>query len=462
MRVLNHHVPRPTLVAIAYEYVAAAASVYVAGFLRFGTTWPATEAEMLPSLPKALLFGAATVLGLAAMGLYQSHYRRLSREAIVARIVVALCIAALAEAVVFFVLPVFAQGRGIWVLSVVTTLVLVILGRAALSRFLSEDAFRRRIVIYGAGNMAASLLALRRRSDQRGFKIVAFVPTPGDRYVIDDGRVLTSDTDLFALVEREDVHEIVVAMDDKRQGFPMADLLRCKFAGVDVIEIIDFLERESGKVDVERLNPSWVIFSEGFTRSSARQVASRGLDLVGALLLLAVAWPFMIMVVVAILIEDGSPVLYRQTRVGLLGRPFELLKFRSMTKEAEVAGAQWAQKGDTRVTRVGTIIRKVRFDELPQIFNIIRGQMSLVGPRPERPEFVDSLARKIPYYQERHCVKPGLTGWAQLQYPYGASEKDALEKLRYDLYYVKNQSFLLDLIILLQTAEVVIWQKGSR
>ncbi|HJR69418.1 MAG TPA: TIGR03013 family XrtA/PEP-CTERM system glycosyltransferase [Gammaproteobacteria bacterium] len=461
MRVLNHHVPLPTLVAIVYEFVAAAASVYAAGFLRFGTDWPA-EGDLHPSLPKALLFGAATVVGLAAMGLYQNHYRRLSREAIVARIFIALSVAALAEAVIFFLLPVFAQGRGIWILSAATTFVLVVLGRYVLSRFLSEDAFRRRIVIYGAGNMAASLLALRRRSDQRGFRIVAFVPTAGDRFVIDDGRVLNSDVDLVDLVEREDVHEIVVAMDDKRQGFPMADLLRCKFAGVDVIEIIGFLERESGKVDVERLNPSWLVFSEGFTRTSARQVASRALDLVGGLLLLAVAWPFMILVAVAILIEDGSPVLYRQTRVGLLGRPFELLKFRSMTKEAEAAGAQWAQKGDTRVTKVGKIIRKVRFDELPQVFNIVRGQMSLVGPRPERPEFVDSLARKIPYYQERHCVKPGLTGWAQLQYPYGASEKDALEKLRYDLYYVKNQSFLLDLIILLQTAEVVIWQKGSR
>jgi lipopolysaccharide/colanic/teichoic acid biosynthesis glycosyltransferase len=148
--------------------------------------------------------------------------------------------------------------------------------------------------------------------------------------------------------------------------------------------------------------------------------------------------------------------------VGLFGRSFEVLKFRSMTKQAEVGGAQWAQKNDARVTRTGSVIRKLRFDELPQIFNIISGQMSLVGPRPERPEFVEELARKIPYYQERHCVKPGLTGWAQLRYPYGASEKDALEKLRYDLYYVKNQSFLLDLIILLQTAEVVIWQKGSR
>jgi sugar transferase (PEP-CTERM system associated) len=408
------------------------------------------------------MFGAITVMALAAMGLYQNHYRRLSREAIVARVAVALGLAALAEAVIFFVLPALEQGRGVWILSVMTTFFLVIIGRALIARFFSEDRFRRRILIYGAGNMAASLLALRRRSDQRGFKIIGFVPAPGDRYTIDDSRVIREEVDLFEVAQREEIDEIVVAMDDKRQGFPIAALLRCKLVGVDVIEILGFLERESGKVDVERLNPSWLIFSGGFTRRSTRQLASRCLDIVGALLLLAIAWPFMVIVVMAILLEDGFPVLYRQTRVGLLGRPFELLKFRSMTKEAEAAGAQWAQKGDTRITRVGSIIRKIRLDEMPQVFNIIRGEMSLVGPRPERPEFVESLARNLPYYQERLSVKPGLTGWAQLQYPYGASEKDALEKLRYDLFYVKNQSLLLDIMILLQTAEVVIWQKGSR
>lgn len=461
MKVFNQHVPLPTLIVVLYEYVAAAASVYVAGLLRFGTAWP-TDSEMTPSGPEALLFGAVTVAGLAAMGLYQSHYRRLSREAVVARIAVALMFGGLAEVVIFFLLPTFAQGRGVWLLSVTVTFVLVVIGRAVLARLLSEDAFRRRILIYGAGNMAASLLALRRRSDQRGFKVVAFIPADGDRYLIDDPRVMMHGVDLYALAQREAIDEIVVAMDDKRQGFPMAELLRCKLNGVDVIEILGFLERESGKVDVERLNPSWLIFSQGFTQRSSRQFASRALDLVGALLLLIVAWPFMLLAVLAIMLEDGFPVFYRQTRVGLLGQPFELLKFRSMTKEAETAGAQWAQKGDTRITKVGKVIRKIRLDELPQLFNIVRGEMGLVGPRPERPEFVESLARKIPYYQERHCVKPGLTGWAQLQYPYGASEKDALEKLRYDLYYVKNQSVLLDLIILLQTAEVVIWQKGSR
>ena len=238
--------------------------------------------------------------------------------------------------------------------------------------------------------------------------------------------------------------------------------MSCKFGGIDVVDILGFLERESGKVDVERINPSWIIFAEGFTRRPSRQIAARCFDIAGGLLLLSVTWPLMILVALTIWIEDGSPVLYRQTRVGLLGRPFELLKFRSMSKQAEADGAQWATKNDRRITRTGRVIRKLRFDELPQIINIIRGEMSLVGPRPERPEFVESLAQKIPYYHERHVVKPGLTGWAQLRYPYGASEKDALEKLRYDLYYVKNQSFLLDLMILLQTAEVVFWQKGSR
>jgi sugar transferase (PEP-CTERM system associated) len=461
MKVLSHHVPLPTLISLAYEFVAASASLYIAALARFNTDWP-DVGEMAPSPAIALLFGALAVIGLAAMGLYQGQHRRLSREAVVARVIAGLGLAALAEAVVFYVLPDVAQGRGVWGLSLLFSFALIVIGRALVVRLVSEDAFRRRILIYGAGNMAASLLSLRRRTDQRGFKIIGFVPTSGDRFVIEDQRVLKADVDLVQLTETHQIDEVVVAMDDKRQGFPIKDLLRCKFAGVDVVDILDFLERESGKVDVERLNPSWLIFAGGFTRRASRQISSRCLDIVGGSVLLLVAWPFMLGVALAIWLEDGTPILYRQTRVGLAGKPFELMKFRSMSKQAESGGAVWAQKGDTRVTKTGRVIRKLRLDELPQILNIIRGRMSLVGPRPERPEFVESLSATIPYYQERHCVKPGLTGWAQLQYPYGASQKDALEKLRYDLYYVKNQSFLFDLVILLQTAEVVIWQKGSR
>jgi sugar transferase (PEP-CTERM system associated) len=306
-------------------------------------------------------------------------------------------------------------------------------------------------------------MQLRRRSDQRGFHIVAFVPVPGELQLIGDERIDNSRANLVELARKHDVDEIVIAMDDRRRGFPIRELLDCKFAGIDVVDILTFLERESGKVMVGLMEPSWMIFSEGFTRRSSRMAVARCVDLAAAVVGLVVGWPLMALTALAILIEDGRPVLYRQTRVGFLGEPFQLLKFRSMTKDAEKRGeARWAQRNDSRVTKVGALIRKLRLDELPQLLNIIRGDMRLVGPRPERPEFVTSLVETIPYYHERHCVKPGLTGWAQLSYPYGSSERDALEKLQFDLYYVKNQSLMFDLVILLQTVEVVIWGKGAR
>jgi sugar transferase (PEP-CTERM system associated) len=236
-------------------------------------------------------------------------------------------------------------------------------------------------------------------------------------------------------------------------------------SGVAVIDIVDFLERESGKVRLDVLNPSWIIFSPGFDRSRFRETSKRALDVVASIALLVVALPLMVLTIAAIKIEDGlgAPVLYRQQRVGRGGRLFNVLKFRSMRTDAEQPGqAVWARKQDARVTRIGAFIRKVRIDELPQVVNVLKGDMSLVGPRPERPEFVASLEDRIPYYRERHCVKPGITGWAQLCYPYGSSEHDAAEKLQYDLYYIKNHSFVFDLMILLQTAEVVLWGQGGR
>jgi sugar transferase (PEP-CTERM system associated) len=231
-----------------------------------------------------------------------------------------------------------------------------------------------------------------------------------------------------------------------------------------VTELLTFLERETGRVRLDVLNPSWMIFGEGFRRDPLRLLSSRTLDLVASVGVLTLAAPFMLLTVIAIKLEDGwrAPALYSQARVGLAGRTFNVIKFRSMRQDAELEGAQWATHGDPRITRVGAVIRKLRIDELPQIFNVLRGHMSFVGPRPERPEFVDELAERIPYYVQRHCVKPGITGWAQLCYPYGSSEQDALEKLQYDLYYIKNNNLVLDLFILVQTAEVVLLGKGAR
>jgi sugar transferase (PEP-CTERM system associated) len=270
---------------------------------------------------------------------------------------------------------------------------------------------------------------------------------------------------LFDLCERNDVDEVVVAMEDRRRNFPLRELLECRLAGIDVTELLTFLERETGRVRLDVLNPSWMIFGPGFRRDPVRLFSSRALDLVASLLIVTVSMPVMLATALAIKLEDGwsAPIFYRQARVGRGGRVFELLKFRSMRLDAEIDGqARWAEKDDPRITRIGRFIRKARIDELPQILNVLGGNMGFVGPRPERPQFVNELAQTIPYYVERHCVKPGITGWAQLCYQYGSSAQDAIEKLQYDLYYIKNNSLLFDLSILLQTVEVVFMGNGAR
>jgi sugar transferase (PEP-CTERM system associated) len=264
-------------------------------------------------------------------------------------------------------------------------------------------------------------------------------------------------------IAEHDIDELIVACDERRNNLPLDLLFDCKIRGTNIIEILDFIERETGQVAVNLVYPSWVIYSNGFSSTNdLRNALDWSFNAVLSLALLLVAWPLMLIAWLAIKLEDGirAPTLFFQERVGLDGRVFPVIKFRSMRQDAEKQGAVWATKDDPRVTRTGKLLRKYRVDELPQLWNVLRGDMGFVGPRPERPEFVKDLIMKIPYYNQRHNVKPGLTGWAQLKYPYGASEEDALEKLKYDLYYVKHRSFLLDLNILVQTVEVVLFGKG--
>ena len=264
---------------------------------------------------------------------------------------------------------------------------------------------------------------------------------------------------------RKNVDEIVVAMDDRRGNLPVRDLLDARLRGIDIIDLLEFLERETGKIRVDLVQPGWLIFSPGFRTSWLRRSVKRAMDLFVGAIGVTLGAPVMLLTALAIKLEDGAsaPVFYRQTRVGQGGKPFEILKFRSMYMNAEAEGeAVWAEESDMRVTRVGRVLRKFRADEVPQVLNVLRGQMSIVGPRPERPEFVADLQKSIPYYSERHIVKPGITGWAQLRYTYGATEEDAMEKLQHELYYIKNHSLMLDVMIILQTVEVVLWSKGAR
>jgi sugar transferase (PEP-CTERM system associated) len=256
-----------------------------------------------------------------------------------------------------------------------------------------------------------------------------------------------------------------MALDDKRTLTPVDELIESRMNGVEVIDLVNFFQLQAGKILVDYITPSWLIYADGFQSSTTSMLRKRAFDLVTSFLLLMATWPIMLLTVIAIWIEDGitAPIVFRQNRVGLHGKVFQVLKFRSMTVDAEGDGkARWATENDSRVTKVGRFIRKVRIDELPQIINVLAGEMAFTGPRPERPEFVEDLAQKIPFYDVRHCVKPGITGWAQLCYPYGADASDAKQKLQFDLYYVKNHSLFLDFMILLTTVEVILFGKGAR
>lgn len=428
----------------------------VLAFRWLGTAGPAAQ------WAQSVVLAACVMIAAIAMGLFS---RRLRDQA--GGIALRIGVSVLAGAFLgYLLLSVSPGNRASWT---------AVLGFAAIGVFslflvrllarglIDEDILKRRVLVCGAGNNAARILALRRRNDQRGFKVVGFVPTRSEVRVVPADRVLANDVPVSVLAEKLEIDEIVVAMDDRREQFPLKELLDCRLNGVEIIELASFLERETGKVYLDILIPSWMIFGSGFRRDFLRRFTERAFDVVASFVLLLLSLPLMALTVLAIKLEEGlrAPVLYGQPRVGYAGRVFRVLKFRSMRVDAEKDGkARWAQANDDRVTRVGRFIRKVRIDELPQLFNVISGRMSFVGPRPERPEFVGQLAETIPYYDVRHAVKPGITGWAQLCYPYGASEQDSLEKLQYDLYYVKNHSLVFDILILLQTAEVILFGKG--
>jgi len=413
---------------------------------------------------QAFVLATSVMVAAIAMGLFSRRLRDRT-VGVVLRIGVSVTAGALLGGLLLYISP---DHRPTWteILGFVAIgLFSLTIVRLVTHGLIDEDILKRRILVYGSGNNAARILALRRRNDQRGFKVVGFIASASEDRMIPEDKLLSRDVPMVTTAADLEIDEIVMAMDDRRQQFPLKDLLDYRLAGIEVIELASFLERETGKVYLDILIPSWMIFGAGFRRDVLRRYTEAAFDLAASFALLLIALPVMAITVLAIKMEEGisAPVLYGQPRVGYGGRVFRVLKFRSMRVDAEKDGrARWATANDDRVTRVGRFIRKVRIDELPQLFNVLAGRMSFVGPRPERPEFVKELNEKIPYYDVRHAVKPGITGWAQLCYPYGASEQDATEKLQYDLYYVKNHSLVFDILILLQTVEVILFGKGAR
>ena len=471
LRIFGHFVPVPALALGFIEAILLAAAFYL-------VTAPA-EAMHLRLVPipaqVSLLIAMLAVLAMVAVGLYHHDVfldpRLMAIKAAAALLLVAPLAAgvglAFSQAAVDGALGGARGGWAAWCLKAsFAWMMAVTLTRIVFLRYADSDLFRRPVVVLGTGARAAQIADLVRRGANRSFSAKSFVYGGGDLRVVTGARLdLDRCADDHALVthaQEVGAREIVVATDERR-GMPVLQLLHCKIAGINVIDNLTFWERETRKVDLEALQPSWLIFSDGFRAGAVIGAAKRAFDVCVSLMLLIFTLPVMLAASLAIVLEDGRPVLYRQERIGRGGAPFTLCKFRSMRVDAEAAGTpQWALSADPRITRVGAVIRKFRIDELPQLLNVLAGDMSFVGPRPERPYFVASLGETIAFYAERHSVKPGITGWAQINYPYGASLEDAREKLAYDLYYVKNRTLFLDFLILLQTVRVILFHEGAR
>lgn len=447
---------------VVVDLLAATVAFCLAMWLRFAFGGATIEwfIEATPYPASSFVFWL--MVGMLAMGLYRVRQRPTTGET-VARVLLAVTLGSLANILFFYMVPdFFAVGRGVMALAMVIACVMLVAVRLFMLRLIDDNPVKRRVLVVGAGDFASKISMLRRRSDRRRFEVVAYVALDGDRQ-------RAAELGIEPVIDSADVvncrfDEIVVALDDRRGMLPMEFLLEFKQRGVPVTDLVDFLERETEHLDLDILRPSWLLYEKSSETSLFYRLLKRAFDVFFGIILLILTLPLTVVAVLAIVIEDGfrAPIFYRQTRVGRHGRIVRLYKFRSMQIDAERdTGPRWSTVGDDRITRTGKILRRFRIDELPQMINIVKGDMSVVGPRPERPEFVEELSRQVPLYYYRHGVRPGLTGWAQLNFPYGASVADAREKLQYDLYYIKNASLILDLLILLQTAEVVVWGRGT-
>lgn len=460
IRLFKHYVPHAVLLLGMIDFALLLAAGEIAWRAR---AWQ-IGMDAGPVVGRAFVlagFASAVLAAMIAVGVFGNEALRSPRFA-GARLLVAVSLAVIALAVVDFVLPGSTFWRSTLLYGMGLAIVLTMLNRILVGGLLGAAAFRRRVLVLGAGKRAARLRALSERPES-GFAIVGYVDMNEGSPAIASAVPRSSIEDLSRFVANLRASEVVLALEERRNALPLKDLLRVKTAGVHVNDFSSFMERETGRVDLDTLNPSWLIFSDGF--SSGRMVSSaakRAFDIAASGALLLLTFPLIALFALLVRLDSRGPAFFRQVRIGRYGEPFTLVKLRSMRADAEADGARWAQEADPRITRVGRFIRKVRIDELPQLWTVLTGRMSFVGPRPEVPRFVEDLEERLPYYAERHMVKPGITGWAQINLPYGASMEDARRKLEYDLYYAKNYTPFLDLLILLQTLRVILWPEGAR
>ena len=453
-----------TFLLIVAEAALVYGSIIGAVYLRVGVEGAAFELVEKHGYWKAAVAAFFCLAAFYLFDLYDFLVMHDRRE-LVLRLVQALGLAWIALAFSFYLFPDLMLGRGISLISLPLALTLMVSWRVSIHWFLGHPDFGERILIVGSGSQAVEMAREVLNRPDAGYRIVGFVGTDAELLgkSLINPRVIGLTEELDQIVKRENIDRIVVAMGERRGQLPTDKLLQLSLAGqVTIEEGASFYERLTSRVSLNMLRPSWLIFTG---RGRQKKLAELSRNVVHWLVALAgaiLALPIILVTAVLIKLESKGPVFYKQERVGKNGRSFVLTKFRSMRVDAEQDGPVWAQKGDDRTTRVGRVIRKVRIDEIPQFWNILKGEMSFVGPRPERPHFVAQLAQEIPFYEQRHLIAPGLTGWAQIKYPYGASIEDARQKLQYDLYYIKNQSLMLDAIILFETVKIILFGRGAQ
>jgi sugar transferase (PEP-CTERM system associated) len=444
----------PYLVLGVCEFILITLAVYLVSSI-------VAEADVFAATVGAVVLSACTL----SMGVYPAIVKESFFSLTLRSVVSFFLLGSAAMMIVGWVSSAFYDNHLMLLAVIVVATAFVLPVRWLFRKVVDTQAMRRKVFIFGCGKKSAELLEDIKELANHRIEVVGCVPCSDAQPLVNASLVRKQPENWLQSAKSNGVTEIIIAPDERRKSdgaqLPLDQFLDCKLAGIAVSDGQEFCERELGRIDLTLLRPSWMLFSDGFDYSSRRYWAKRIFDISLSLLFLVLLWPFMLLTAIAVAVESGMPMLYSQERVGLNGKLFKIYKFRSMRQDAEKGGkAIWASKNDSRVTKVGAFIRNTRLDELPQIWNVIRGDMSFVGPRPERPQFVEELKVEVPFYDSRHKVVPGLMGWAQLNYPYGASVDDAKHKLEYDLYYAKNHSFMMDILIMIQTVEIVLLGKG--
>ncbi|MCE7794987.1 TIGR03013 family PEP-CTERM/XrtA system glycosyltransferase [Sphingobium sufflavum] len=461
IRLFKHYIPYPVLLLGLLDFLLLIASAE-AGWILRAQQIGMDVGEIYGRVGPLLSFGVSLLVSMIAVGVYGPEALQSLRFA-TARLLVAISLGVIFLSVMHFTMPQLTLWRSNSLYAMVLSFGALLALRVMIGSMLGGEAFKRRLVVLGAGKRADRVRQLEQRKGS-GFLVVGYIQMNDGEQVIEEAINRNAIFNLSDFVVRMAASEVILALEERRNSVPMADLLRIKTTGVHVNDLSTFLERETGRIDLDTVNPSWLIFSDGFSAGQRlSSLAKRLFDIGASALLLVLTAPVILLGALIVKLDSKGPAFYRQARVGLFGQEFQIVKLRTMRIDAEVNGqAVWAEKDDPRITRVGYWLRKLRIDELPQTWVVLKGDMSFVGPRPERRQFVDDLVQHLRYYAERHMVKPGITGWAQINYPYGASIEDSRNKLEYDLYYAKNYSPFLDLLILLQTIRVIIWPEGAR